>query len=94
MTTEILYSIVPALSAAVFAWLWRKGKKETKLAELRLAVAVADLLTSQKLVAGLRTVLAKRNSELRECREKLPPAESLDDFFNGLRSRDPGRNDN
>jgi hypothetical protein len=90
---EALLAIVPSISTAVFVWLWRRDKKLVQAAEAARSAAFRELATFQKLVLDLRVVLAQRNRELKDCREKLPPADSLDDFFSGLPKRDPGRDD-
>lgn len=90
---EALLALIPGIAAAVFGWLWRRDKKLVQLAETRLAMAEKERALAARLATDLRTVLAQRNRELKDCREKLPPASSLDDFFSGLPKRDPGRDD-
>jgi hypothetical protein len=89
---EWLYPILPTLTTGVFFWLWRKAKVERSLAETRMVAAEKELAVAQKTAADLRTVLADRHRELKECREKLPPAALLDDFFGRVPSGDPGPN--
>jgi hypothetical protein len=89
--TEALLALIPGLAAAVLAWLWRREKKLTESALALKAAAFRELATSQKLILDLRAVLVQRNQELKDCRAKLNPADSLDDFF-GLPKRDPNRN--
>lgn len=91
--TEALFALVPGLAAAAFAWLWRRDKRVVRAAEERAAAAFRELATFQKLVLDLRVMLAQRSRELKECREKLPAAAGLDDFFSGLPKRDPSRDD-
>jgi hypothetical protein len=89
--TETLFALVPGAVAAVFIWLWRRDKRVVKAAEERATAAFRELATSQKLVLDLRVLLARYNNELKECREKLPAAAGLDDFFNGMPKRNPSR---
>jgi hypothetical protein len=90
---EALIALLPTVSTAVFAWLWRKARVERSLAELRMRGAEVELATERRLTTDLRLVLVERNRELKDCREKLPAADRLDDLFNGLPKRDPGRDD-
>lgn len=85
--TEALLAIVPSISTAIFVWLWRGAKKAQRVAEAARFAAFKELATAQKLALDLRAVLVQRNVELRECREKLDPSDSLDDFFSGVRKR-------
>jgi hypothetical protein len=89
--TEALLAIIPSISTALFVWLWRRAKQDARFALTRQIQCEKELAVAMKLGADLRVILAQRNVELRECREKLPPAAALDDFFGGLPKRDPGK---
>ena len=91
--TEALFALIPGLAAAVLGWLWRRERKLTQAAVEAKDVAFRELASRSKLVLDLRALLVQRNVELKECREKLPPASSLDEFFTGVPKRDPGRDD-
>lgn len=89
--TEALLALVPGLVAAVLGWLWRREKKLTQAAVEAKDAAFRELASRTKLALDLRQILAQRDVELRECREKLDPSDSLDEFFGGLPKRDPSR---
>jgi hypothetical protein len=90
--TEALLALIPSISTAFFVWLWRREKKITQAAVQAKDLAFVELAKAGKLILELRALLIQRNVELRECRENLPPAAALDDFFDGLPKRDPGKN--